>query len=172
MTDGFTTAPVPTLADLAFPSDEVTECPFPFYAALRREAPVFRDPSGSDYLVSRRKDIMFIMQHPEIFSNQVYRKDSRLVDDPREIIGLSDAALPGCPFETPYNMSKSDPPEHTIKRRAASDLVSRRRGASGDRDDLRPHFRRRLVAKFRRLLQSAEDDFVESYVDLHSVKAG
>jgi len=127
MTDSSTTAAVPTLTDVAFPSDEVTECPFPFYAALRHEAPVFRDPAGSGYFISRRKDIMFVLQHPEIFSNQGYRKDARLVDDPREIIGLKDADLASCPIQTPYNMSMSDPPEHTIKRRAAGDLVSRHR---------------------------------------------
>jgi cytochrome P450 len=117
----------PALADLAFSSDEVIRCPFPFYGALRREAPVFRNPDGGDYLISRRADIMFVLQHPEIFSNEGYRSDPRLVDDPRQVIGLKDADLPGCPIKTPYNMSLSDPPDHAIKRRAASDLVSRHR---------------------------------------------
>jgi cytochrome P450 len=122
----------PALADAVFSSDEVIECPFPFYAALRREAPVFRNPDGGDYLVSRRADIMFVLQHPEIFSNEGYRSDPRLVDDPRDVIGLEDADLPACPIETPYNMSLSDPPDHAIKRRAAGDLVSRRRLAHAE----------------------------------------
>jgi cytochrome P450 len=127
MTDGPTDLAPPALADFAFPSDEVLECPFPFYAALRHEAPVFRDPEGGDYFVSRRKDIMFILQHPEIFSNAGYRADPRLVDDPRELIGVSDPDLPECPLSTPFNMSLSDPPEHTVKRRATAGLVSRER---------------------------------------------
>lgn len=118
---------VPALADVAFPSEEVTRCPFPFYAALRTEAPVFRDAQGGGYFVSRRRDIMFVLQHPEIFSNQGYRKEPRLVDDPREILGLEDPDLPRCPLTTPFNMSLSDPPEHTIKRRSAAGLVSRER---------------------------------------------
>lgn len=88
---------------------------------------MFRDPSGGDYFVSRRKDIMFILQHPEIFSNAGYRADPRLVDDPRTLIGLEAADLPACPLSTPFNMSLSDPPEHTVKRRAAAGLVSRER---------------------------------------------
>ena len=127
MSDGPAGTSIPALAEFAFPSDEVLECPFPFYAALRHEAPVFRDPGGGDYLVSRRTDIMFILQHPEIFSNAGYRADPRLVDDPRELLGLPDADLPGCPLSTPFNMSLSDPPEHTVKRRAAAGLVSRER---------------------------------------------
>ncbi len=117
----------PALADVAFPSEEVTKCPFPFYAALRHEAPVFRDPAGSGYFVSRRKDIMFVLQHPELFSNEGYRRDPRLVDDPRSLIGLSEPELPESPISTPFNMSMSDPPEHTVKRRAAAGLVSRER---------------------------------------------
>jgi cytochrome P450 len=127
VSESTTHGPVPVLADLSFPSAEVTECPFPFYTALRREAPVFQDPSSGDFFVSRRQDIMSILQRPEIFSNAGYRADPRLVDDPRELIGLQDADLPACPLATPFNMSKSDPPEHSIKRRAAAGLVSRDR---------------------------------------------
>ncbi len=118
---------MPALADFAFPSDEITKCPFPFYEALRREAPVFRDPGGGGYFVSRRKDIMQVLQHPEIFSNQGYRGDPRLGDDPRVILGIEEPELPSCPITTPFNMSMSDPPEHTIKRRAAAGLASRER---------------------------------------------
>ena len=79
---------VTSLGDFAFQSDAVIECPFPYYAALRREAPVFKDPDGGDYFISRRQEIMYVLQHPEIFSNEGYRSDPRLVDDPREVIGL------------------------------------------------------------------------------------
>jgi cytochrome P450 len=118
---------VTSLGDFAFQSDAMVECPFPYYAVLRHEAPVFKDPDGGDYFISRRKEIMYVLQHPEIFSNEGYRSDPRLVDDPREVIGLAEADLPSCPLKTPYNMATSDPPEHSIKRRAASDLVSRHR---------------------------------------------
>jgi cytochrome P450 len=125
MTDNSVQDAVPPLADIAFPSEIVTKCPFPFYAALRREAPVFRDAAGGGYFVSRRTDIIFVLAHPELFSSEGYRGDSRLVDDPREILGLEDPELPACPLTTPFNMSLSDPPEHSIKRRAASPLVHR-----------------------------------------------
>jgi len=31
---------------------------------------ITKDPAGGDYLISRRADIMFVLQHPEIFSNE------------------------------------------------------------------------------------------------------
>ncbi len=122
------------LADFAFPSEDITRCPFPFYAALRSESPVFRDPAGGGYFVSRRKDILQVLQHPEIFSNQGYRGDPRLGDDPRVILGIEEPDLPGCPITTPFNMSMSDPPEHTVKRRAAAGLVSRERLERAEED--------------------------------------
>jgi cytochrome P450 len=132
MTEGSVEDVIPALADVAFPSEEITRCPFPFYAALRHEAPVFRDPAGSGYFVSRRKDIMFVLQHPELFSNQGYRRDPRLVDDPREILGLSDPDLPPGPISTPFNMAMSDPPEHSVKRRCTAGLVARERLAQSE----------------------------------------
>lgn len=118
---------VPALADIPWPSEQVSDCPFPFYAALRSEAPVFRDPATGDCLVSRREDIMSVLQRPEIFSSAGYRADPQLVDDPRTLIGVENPSLPACPLSTPFNMALSDPPEHTIKRRSAASLVSRDR---------------------------------------------
>ena len=131
-TDHSTTAAPPGLAGFSVHDEDVTRCPFPFYATLRREAPVFRDPAGSGYYVSRRRDIMYVLQHPELFSNAGYRRDPRLVDDPRKILGLEDPVLPQCPLTSPYNMAMSDPPEHTVKRRAVAGLVSREHLAAAE----------------------------------------
>ena len=111
---------------MSFASPEVAQCPFPFYAALRAETPVYCDPESGDFLVARREEIMSVLQRPEIFSNAGYRVDPRIVDDPREVLGLTDPELPTCPLSTPFNMAVSDPPEHVVKRRSAGDLVDRK----------------------------------------------
>jgi cytochrome P450 len=113
------------LSDFAFPSEGVTQCPFPFYEALRRESPIFKYPDRDEFLISRRKDIMFVLQHPEIFSNATYRGDSRMVRDPRWI--TEPPKMPAGPISTPFAMSQSDLPEHTDKQRAARPLVARQR---------------------------------------------
>src|SRR5690242_16673262 len=52
-------------ADFAWPSRETSECPFPFYETLRREAPVYKLPDRNEYLVSRWEEIAHIELHPE-----------------------------------------------------------------------------------------------------------
>ena len=116
---------MPALKSFAFPSPEVTGCPFPFYDALRTEAPVFRYPGRDDFLVSRRKDIMFVLQHPEIFSNETYRGDPRMTPDPEWI--ENPPVMPPGPIVSPFSMAQSDPPEHTVKVRAARSLTARER---------------------------------------------
>jgi cytochrome P450 len=96
------------VTDFEYPSPETLECPFPFYAALREEAPVHRLPTG-EYLVSRWSDIIAVASAPEIYSNH---------------IGPSNAGLPGdlgidvdtSGRFTPWQMPFSDRPEHRLKR--------------------------------------------------------
>lgn len=53
-----------------YPSPEVIEDPFPFYAWLREEGPAHRLENGS-FVVSRYDDIVAIVRDPETFSNRV-----------------------------------------------------------------------------------------------------
>jgi cytochrome P450 len=117
--------PPGTLKRFAFPSPEVTRCPFPFYEALREEAPVFKYPDRDEYLVSRRKDIMHVLQHPELFSNATYKGDRRMTRDPRWIDELPE--MPAGAITTPFSMTQTDPPEHTLKQRSARGLVAKDR---------------------------------------------
>lgn len=44
------------------------ECPYPFYQAMRTEAPVHK-PGGHDFfIVSRYDDIQEVLLRPEVFS--------------------------------------------------------------------------------------------------------
>ena len=88
--------------EFEWPSPEVNECPFPFYAALREQAPVYRYPGRDEYIVSRWDDIAYVSEHPEIF---------RL----GRIPGSTDEMDVGEPL-TRGPMSATNPPEHARKR--------------------------------------------------------
>jgi len=111
------------LADFQFPSDEVTKCPYPFYEALRNEAPIYKYPGRNDYLLSRRKDIMVALTNPKIFSNRTYLSDEwALMSGDRDEL----AVKPHGQLETSFGLTSSDPPEHGIKRRALGILIDPR----------------------------------------------
>lgn len=64
----------------SFADPAVQRCPFPLFARLQHEAPVYRDPATGFLVVTRYDDIVFVSQHPELFSNTtsviIDRKDS------------------------------------------------------------------------------------------------
>lgn len=49
---------------------DAMRCPYPQYAQLRREAPVFHDPEYDIYVVSRHADIEKVNTQPRLFSSQ------------------------------------------------------------------------------------------------------
>src|ERR1700730_9842182 len=103
------------VSQFAFPSPEVTKCPYPFYEALRREAPVYKYPGRNDYLVSRREDIVYVMRHPEIFSSRHYLGDPYSTGaSEREVL---EQTPPGRVLQTSFALIHSDPPDHTAKGR-------------------------------------------------------
>jgi cytochrome P450 len=111
------------LSDFQFPSDEVTKCPYPFYEALRNEAPIYKYPGRNDFLLSRRKDIMVALTNPKIFSNRTYLSDDwALMSGDRDEL----AVKPHGQLETSFGLTSSDPPEHGIKRRALGILIDPR----------------------------------------------
>ena len=42
--------------------------PYPYYAALRRDAPVYRVPGLGLWAVSRHEDVLTILRRPDLFS--------------------------------------------------------------------------------------------------------
>src|SRR5262245_42836783 len=49
---------------------EVRADPYPYYAALRRESPVHQIIPGMPfYCVTRYDEVLFVLQHPELFSS-------------------------------------------------------------------------------------------------------
>jgi cytochrome P450 len=117
------------LADFTFPSPELTQCPFGFYRALQEEAPVYRVPGRDEFFVTRRRDILHVLANPELFSNEIYHSDPRVLPGAAEWLAAGACEGAGA-IRTPFTMGMSDPPEHTVKRRAAAGLVSRERLAA------------------------------------------
>jgi cytochrome P450 len=82
-------------------SPQVREDPYPFYADLRRHAPVCHVPALGCWAVSRYEDVVSILKDPATFSSTSL------------MTAMSDLnAVPGVPF-----MIASDPPVHTRLRK-------------------------------------------------------
>jgi cytochrome P450 len=123
-----------------YPSPEVSRCPYPFYEAVRRDAPVHRLPTG-EYVVSRWADLDHVVRHPHIYSSAA----GHLRADYRALTGVDGASDEERIF-TPWPLPYSDPPEHRLKRQLCQALVARERLAA-----LEPvvrGFARELVAAF------------------------
>lgn len=59
------------LANYAHTDPEVAKCPFAYYAAMREDDPVHRDPSTGYYWITRYKDVVSVAQDPDTYSSQV-----------------------------------------------------------------------------------------------------
>lgn len=101
-----------------YPSPELVECPYPFYAALRDEAPVHRLPNG-DFVVSRWEDVVHIDRHPELFSNFIGPLNPGFAE--AYGVQMGEGAL------SPWPLPFTDPPEHRLKRQLLLPMVSRDR---------------------------------------------
>src|SRR3954452_3698006 len=107
-------------ADFSLTAEETLECPYPFYAAMRRDEPVHRLPGQDVFLLSRWEDIVQAAEQPDRFSATRTPEDAqpaRLAfspdDAPRSEGGLTVAGL-----------SNSDGAEHHFKRQLALRLIS------------------------------------------------
>ena len=55
-------------------STETCADPYPHYAVLRRDAPVYRLEDPGFYLVSRYEDVIHVLKHPELFSSRAMQR--------------------------------------------------------------------------------------------------
>src|SRR3984957_533894 len=53
----------------SFIEDSVKRCPFPLIEQLHAQAPIYKDPVSGFFVVSSYRDIAYITDHPEFFSN-------------------------------------------------------------------------------------------------------
>src|SRR5262245_36533553 len=102
-------------------------CPHAGWAMLRKEAPVFRvDLPGSPipvYLVTRRRELDFVSQHTELFTNQPPPGMWRWPELHEPEVAAAFAAAGHKPMNT---LQASDPPRSVMYRRLIDEALSRR----------------------------------------------
>jgi len=85
----------------------VQDDPYPYYAALHDQAPVYHMPDTGAYLVSRYRDVQHVLRHPEIWSNDLLGKAGFSMFQHEEARAVLEAG--GWPRDTRL---QSDPPIH------------------------------------------------------------
>ncbi len=122
-----TTAPVTGVCPVThgftpFAADYLSD-PYPFFNALREEAPVAYAPNYDCYLVSRFDDIVAVLKNREVFS----AANSTIPFG--KIAPKAQAILSGG-FPRKATFTNADPPRHTAMRSAASKCLTPRRWRS------------------------------------------
>ncbi|QRO00328.1 cytochrome P450 [Archangium violaceum] len=123
---------------------EVRANPYPFYAELRRNAPVSQVDPGGLWAVSRYDDLITVMKNPQVFSSEGIRQTYR------------PAWIPDYPLAD--SMLVMDPPEHTRLRA----LVSRAFGHSM-LSRMEPRIRALAKEAVAALTPGQTVDFVEAF---------
>ncbi len=141
----------PHVGEFAFPSFEVAACPYPYYAALRHEAPVFKHPDRNEYIVSRHEDIVYVAKNAELFSN------AQLGEGGDRVLGQGS----GDATHTPSNVFFTDPPEHNRKRKLLYPVFSLERLATYE-----PMIREITDALIDGFIGRGECEFRSEFADL------
>jgi cytochrome P450 len=111
--------------------------PYPYYAELRREAPVFQIEGFGAYAVSRYEDVSYVLMHPEVFSSIGMGQVSIRERTTRMLIGV-------------------DPPEHTRMRSLVNRSFTPRMVA-----DLEPRIREVTSELVDRIAERGEMDLID-----------
>lgn len=86
---------------------EIQESPFDYYHALHEQAPVYFMPELEAWVVSRYRDVQYVVAHPEIWSNDLLGKAGfSMFQHPEAQKVLEEG---GWPRDTKL---QTDPPEH------------------------------------------------------------
>jgi len=112
-----------SVAEFQFFDPAVAEDPFAFYAALRREAPVYQVPGLGFFLVSRHDMVTEALRHPAVFSNRFAAAMQATIGGLRpELAAIWAEGYP--PVDT---LLTNDPPSHTRYRALVTKAFSARR---------------------------------------------
>jgi cytochrome P450 len=103
---GVTTSP--DLAAQTIANPETMRCPHGYFAAMRRDAPVHRDPVTGMYFISRYSDILDIARQPQLFSSAQGFEEQLRADFTPEVERIMVEEGLG-----PLPLAVWDPPEHT-----------------------------------------------------------
>jgi len=108
-------------------SETVRQDPYPYYAALRDEAPVYWAEEAQAWCVSRYDDVQYVLRNPELFSSDAMRTmlmgarpGINPLEDPhamgRALVLTEALSFPMEELITARNLISEDPPRHTAMR--------------------------------------------------------
>ena len=98
---------------VSFAQPEVQRCPYPFIERLQQAGPVYRDPLTNFNVVTHYDDILYVSNHPELFSNTTSMITGREHSPVGKEVARRYAAHGYPPMHT---LVTADPPEHTLYR--------------------------------------------------------
>jgi cytochrome P450 len=150
-------------------SEEVREDPYPYYAALRAEAPVYWAEGAQAWCVSRYDDVQFILRTPELFSSDAMRTmlmgarpGVNPLEDPEAMaraLALTEAlAFPLDELMGARQLLSEDPPRHTAIRNLVNRGFTPRRIAMWE-----PRIREFTRKYVNELRHADEIDLVEAF---------
>lgn len=115
-----------TPAEFDFFDPALQANPLEFFATLRAQAPVYREPRTGAYFITRAADIREAVAKPEVFSNQIDPSVFRVCQglsleqrDPEVAARLKQKA-----WLVPHTLLLTDPPVHGRFRRLAMEALS------------------------------------------------
>jgi cytochrome P450 len=112
------------LADLDPFHPDVVQEPHEFFAALRREAPLYRLPNGAYYLISRYRDVRDATMNPEVYSSNLVAVLFQGLEQP-ELLTLEGAGTGAVDA-----LAIADPPVHARQRKLSNKAFSVQRVAA------------------------------------------
>lgn len=145
-------SPQQATAGLMDPAVQVD--PYPLYAELRRQRPVYRMPETGFYLVTRYRDVLEVLRDSEAYSNDLgsgLRPARCSSPDARKLYQREG-------FETTATLQRTDPPLHT-RHRAPLDRAFRTSRVR----ELAPRLGRIVDALIDDLLARDEVEFVADF---------
>ena len=136
--------------------------PIDFFAVLREQAPVYREPRTGAYFVTRAADLRAAAARPEVFSNEIDPAVFRVCQglslrerDP-EVANMLESEA----WLVPHTLLLTDPPAHGRYRRLAAAALSSVAVAGLD------PFIRSQVRRYLTVFDSgSEQDFVAEFAD-------
>jgi cytochrome P450 len=122
-------------------SPAVLEDPYPFYAMLRREAPVFYLADKDAYLIARYADVLSALKDPKTFSN---RGGPGMRPQPSPQM----KAVIAKGYRVPNTLVSNDPPSHTRYRKLVGSVFTPRR-----------------VQEWEELIRGIAGDLIDDFAD-------
>ncbi len=122
--------------------------PFDYYARLRAEAPVHRDPATGFVIVSTYERVDEVIRQPAVYSNKFGPAIQGRGDPPPEVVAIQEQGWPA--MDT---MLTADPPEHRRFRRLVEKGFSRSR-----------------VRNFEPRIRELAGELIDRFIDLGEVE--